>query len=53
VYDKGGILDKVIVEFRIGGTGIRLSEYKNDQKMNQLDFHQFSKRRISIWEFWN
>jgi len=53
VYDRAGILDKVVVEIRIGGTGIRLSEYKNDKKMNQQDFRQFPRRKISIWQFWD
>ena len=53
VYDNTGIIDKVVVEFRIGGSGIRLLEFKNEKKINQQNFHLFPNRKISIWEFWD
>lgn len=53
VYDSTGRLSKVVAEFRVGGAGIRLFEFINDKKIEGQDFRQFTKRKISIWEFWN
>lgn len=53
VYNTTGILSKVVAEFRIGGGGIRLTEYTNDRDIDHQDYRRFPRRKISIWEFWD
>lgn len=53
VYDEENNISRIVVEIRIGGSGLRLFRYVNDKKKSAADYQSWPKSKISIWEFWD